>query len=204
MININFLKIEIQNFKSIGEKTVFEFSKHSGLNYIFGINKDIEGTTNGVGKSTIFVDAVLFALFGKTLKNTKNSYIPNRIFADKMPTIVSLEFLVNDKKYKTSSIIKKSNYPVSFKLYEFVDNDWKDISKSSTNKTKEFLSNEIIRYPFELFINSIILSSSNSYHFFQMDKRDKVKYIENIFNITCFSEMCALIRSDLNALNKKI
>jgi DNA repair exonuclease SbcCD ATPase subunit len=37
-----------------------------------------------------------------------------------------------------------------------------------------------------------------------MDKRGKVKYIENIFNITCFSEMCALIRSDLNALNKKI
>ena len=33
---------------------------------------------NGSGKSVCFVDSIIFALFGKTLKNTNNQYIPNR------------------------------------------------------------------------------------------------------------------------------
>ena len=200
MNKIIFNDITIQNFKSIGPEIKFNFNKHQGLNYIYGVNKDIDGTANGVGKSTIFVDAILFALFGKTLKNTKNEYIPNRIFVDKkIETCVKLNFTVNDKSYTSVATIKKAGYPVAFRLFE----NGIDISKSTTNKTKEFLKKEIIKCSFGLFVNSIILSASNSYNFFNMNKAQKREYIENIFKITCFGEMLKLIRIDINNLNRQ-
>ena len=202
MNKIIFKKLTIQNFKSIGPKITFDFEKHSGLNFIFGTNLDIEGTQNGSGKSTLFVDAILFALYGKTLKNTNNAYLPNRVFSEatKLETFVELQFEVNGDEYTTRAGIKKVGSPVNFKLYK----NSGDITKSTTPKTKEYLKTEILKCSFGLFVNSVILSSSNSYQFFTMSMHQKREYIENIFKITCFGDMLKLIRKDGNQLNKKI
>lgn len=50
---IVFHKVEAENFKSIGDLFVFDFEKHSGLNFVSGINHDIPGTRNGVGKCLV-------------------------------------------------------------------------------------------------------------------------------------------------------
>ena len=202
MNKIFFKNITIQNFKSIGPEMLFDFEKHHGLNYIYGTNLDIVGTANGVGKSTIFVDAVLFALFGKTLKNTNNSYIPNRSFSEStnVETVVKLNFVVNSKNFTSIATIKKIGYPVSFRLFE----DGIEITKSTAPKTRDYLKIEILKCSFGLFVNSIILSSSNSYNFFEMNKGQRREYIENIFKITCFGDMLKLIRIDINQLARQI
>ena len=202
MNKIFFKNITVQNFKSIGPEIFFDFEKHFGLNYIYGTNLDIVGTANGVGKSTIFVDAVLFALFGKTLKNTNNSYIPNRSFSESnnVETVVKLNFIVNSKNFTSIATIKKIGYPVSFRLFE----DGIEITKSTAPKTRDYLKTEILKCSFGLFVNSIILSSSNSYNFFEMNKGQRREYIENIFKITCFGDMLKLIRIDINQLARQI
>lgn len=201
MNKIEFKNITIQNFKSIGPEMHFNFEKHHGLNYIFGKNLDIDGTVNGVGKSTIFVDAILFALYGKTLKNTKNEYIPNRKFhGNKIETFVKLNFVVKGKNYTMISTIKKAGYPVSHRLFE----NGIEITKSTAPQTRDYLKDEILKCSFGLFVNSIILSASNSYSFFEMNKAQRREYIENIFKITCFGEMLKLIRLDANQLARHI
>lgn len=56
MRNVQFKKLYIKNFLSIGKQpVVIDFT--SGINVITGINHDKEDSKNGVGKSSI-VDAL--------------------------------------------------------------------------------------------------------------------------------------------------
>ena len=90
---INFKKISIKNFLSVGEDPV-EIDFKTGLHIITGTNKDKEDRRNGVGKSTI-ADAIHFAIFGETLRELKKEYIINN--RSKRKCEVELEFDVQDK-----------------------------------------------------------------------------------------------------------
>ena len=45
-MNIEFIKIEMQNFKSIGELVEFNYTDFKGLNFIFGKNLDVPNAKN--------------------------------------------------------------------------------------------------------------------------------------------------------------
>ena len=97
MKKVNFNKISIQNFLSIGEEVVtVEFSQ--GLHIITGNNKDKPDRQNAVGKSTI-ADALYFAIFGETLREIKKDLISNNITGGK--THVELDFSVSSPKGDT-------------------------------------------------------------------------------------------------------
>ena len=69
MKQVNFKRISIKNFLSVGPEPVsIEFKP--GLHIITGINKDKLDRRNGVGKSTI-ADAIHFAIFGSTIRELK-------------------------------------------------------------------------------------------------------------------------------------
>ena len=99
-MNIEFEKIEVQNFKSIGELVTFNYKDFKGLNFVYGKNLDVPNSKNGTGKSNLMCDALVFALFGKTLKNTNNKYIPNRLVSDKLKPYVRLYFKSNSSVFK--------------------------------------------------------------------------------------------------------
>ena len=61
-------RVEIENFLSV-QKATIDFDKLSNLVLVKGRNKDVKPeSSNGAGKSTI-IEAVVFALFGKTLRS---------------------------------------------------------------------------------------------------------------------------------------
>ena len=66
MKRINFTKLTIKNFLSVGNEQVTVNFKN-GLNVITGFNRDEEDIKNGVGKSVI-LDAFYFAIFGNTMR----------------------------------------------------------------------------------------------------------------------------------------
>lgn len=200
MNNIVFKKIFIQNFKSIGYPIEFTFDDKIGLNFICGENDDVEGTKNGAGKSTLF-DSILFALYGKTIKNTKTEYVPNRTLGykhKKYPVLVQLEFLVDNREY----IVK--NTICNYDIYIKEGSEYKSLTKSSKPQTKKFVEQEILKIPYDIFKNSIILSSSDVHNFFTLGKGAKRHYIECMFNLTVFGKMLSLIRADLNIIDKEI
>lgn len=45
-MNIEFKKIEIQNFKSVGELVEIDFSSFNGLNFVYGKNLDVLNAKN--------------------------------------------------------------------------------------------------------------------------------------------------------------
>ncbi len=47
-MNIEFIKIEIQNFKSVGELVEIDFTQFKGLNFIFGKNLDVPNAKNRI------------------------------------------------------------------------------------------------------------------------------------------------------------
>ena len=46
-MNLEFIKIEIQNFKSIGELVELNYSNLNGLNFVYGKNLDVANARNG-------------------------------------------------------------------------------------------------------------------------------------------------------------
>lgn len=203
---VKFKTLQIQNFKSFGPKVTIDFSKHHGLNYVYGINKDIEGTSNGSGKSNIFC-ALLFALYGKTINNTNNRFVPNRVISDKnLITDVILDFEVNNKQYRVRSFIKHRKHPyiASCQLWEGTFDDDGEITKSSARETRRYLEKQILKCSYQLFKSSVILSSSDTRNFFEMKKQQKRQYVEDIFELAIFGDMMSVIKKDINNLDKQI
>ncbi len=85
---VNFHKVAIQNFLSIGTEPV-EVTFDKGLHIVTGVNKDKQDRRNGVGKSTV-ADAIHFAVFGTTIRELKKENIVNHLIGK--DTVVQLEF----------------------------------------------------------------------------------------------------------------
>jgi len=202
MSKVIFKKLSVQNFKSFKHKIEFDFSKHHGLNYIYGINNDIPGTKNGVGKSNLF-DALLFALYGKSFLNNKNRFLPNRSNTNKKNiTDVSLEFKINDTEYKVRTFIKHLRKPFTIGCQLWVDG--KEKSKTTTKETRKFIEEQLLKCDYDLFKRSVILSSGDVNNFFKMEKQEKRNYIEDVFDLTIFGKLFAMVKKDLNSLDKEL
>ena len=207
-MNIIFEKIQIQNFKSIGPLVVLDLQNLTGLNYIFGTNLDIPSSKNGSGKSVCFVDSIIFALFGKTLKNTNNQYIPNRNCDISLKSYVKLYFSVDGEKYTSECFCKPKIGTVGMQLMKLVNeetDEWQDLTQSSVVKTRQYIQDNILGCSFEIFKSSVIVSASDCLNFYEgMNKQAKRNYVENIFNLDCFGVMFSEIKSDLNDIKKEI
>jgi DNA repair exonuclease SbcCD ATPase subunit len=206
-MNIEFEYIEIQNFKSIGELQIFNFKELTGLTYVYGSNIDAPQSRNGSGKSTYMVDSIIFALFGRTLKNTNNKYIPNRYCDSSLKSYTKLYFSVDGQRYSSECYCKPKIGTVGMELlkYNIEADDWEDITQSSVIKTRQYIQENILGCSFELFKTAIIVAASDCMNFYEnMGKQAKRNFVENIFNLNCFGIMFADIKSDLNNLKKEL
>ena len=149
MKRVNFKRIEIENFLSVGNDTVAIDFK-SGLNIITGVNHDKEDSKNGVGKSTI-ADALFFSLFGTTIRELNKEDIVNNI--NKSKCRVKVNFDVIDDNYVNECSIERGISPN--KLY--LEINGADATKSTIPKTTEEICN-IIGANQEIFKNAVIMT----------------------------------------------
>lgn len=190
---VNFQKITVKNFLSIGEDPVcVEFSK--GLHIITGNNKDKPDRRNAIGKSSI-AESIYFAIFGETLRELKKDLIPNNITGGK--THVELDFEVitsnNTKKYK----IIRNLLPSKTIIFE----DGVEKTLDSTNNTNKFICNVISASP-AIFQNCVIMTVNDAIPFMAKGKLDKRKFIEDIFGLEVFSNMISTLRVEYNDIKR--
>ena len=151
---IKFEKITARRFLSIGEDPiVLGFTQ--GLNVITGTNKDKGERSNGSGKSTI-IEAVFFAIFGKTMKKLPLANIVNDKLKKKAEVI--LEFSIGDIKYKIIRRLKPSE------LLFYIDGV--DKSRDSAANTQEEIAN-VIGATEDVIKNSVILCIDLTVPFFK-------------------------------------
>lgn len=164
----------------------------------------------GSGKSTLFVDAVIFALFGKTLKNTNNKYIPNRNVSPSLEPYVKLYLSSDGQNYSIKTygkVVAKTMSTIGIELLRLDDelNIIEDITQSSIQKTKDYIIENILGCSFDIFKSSIIISYADFMNFYEgMRKDQKRKYVESLFKLDCFGKMFSTIKSDANDTKKEI
>ena len=199
MSDLHFNTIKVTNFLSIGETLEFDFNKHYGLNYCFGVNADVDGVKNGIGKTTLFIEAILFGLYGKTSQNINKKFLAHRKMPKKVSTVIQIDLDVNNKNY-----IVESGVTGNGGSYMTLLENGLNITKPSITETRKFLETEILRCNLEMFKNSILLSANNSYQFFSLDKSTKRSFIENVFNLTVFGKMLKQVRKHKNQTNSLV
>ena len=199
-MRIVFKRIEIQNFKSF-DNEVFEFDALEGLNLICGKNNDLPGSKNGCGKSALF-SALVFSLFGQTQENIKNENIHNKYINSKEIRVVTY-FDIEDHHYKVVSGHNDKGRPYC-NVYEQVDNDEIDLTKSTMSETRKFLTDEVLHCDLSIFLRTVFLSSDQNYNFFRLHKWEKKEFIEKLFDISVFGKMYDVIHRDTLDIDKQI
>lgn len=192
---VNFEKLTIENFLSIG-KTPVEIDFKPGLHIITGSNKDQSDRRNAVGKSTI-LDGLSFALFGNTLRELKKEFIINNI--TKKTSKVSLKFNVVENGIKTYYELHRTIDPNKCFLFE----NGVDITRDSMVNTTEYVM-KLLKLTPEIFQNCIAMTVNNMVPFMAKKKVEKRKFIESIFSLEVFSEMNSNLKHEMLEAKKDL
>ena len=194
MKKVNFKKLSIVNFLSVGEEPVtVEFTK--GLHVITGKNKDKPDRRNAIGKSTI-ADALYFAIFGETLRELKKDLIPNNLTNGK--THVELDFQLDSPKGKSNYKIIRTLSPSKV----FIFKDGVDRTRDSIKNTTAYINRVLSASP-SIFQNCVIMTVNNAIPFMAKNKIEKRKFIEDIFGMEVFSTMLTALRNEYNDISRE-
>lgn len=180
MKTINYKKLTVQNFLSIGNDTIeIEFKK--GLNLITGENIDNPERKNAVGKSAL-MSAYFFALFGETIGKIKNEYIVNNITKGKGK--IQLEFDVRTTTGTQSYKIIRQIKPSKVELWRGTE----DITRDSISNTNKYICDLLGTNPI-IHRSCDIMTLSDTTPFMLKTAAEKRKFIEDIFGIEVFGLM---------------
>jgi DNA repair exonuclease SbcCD ATPase subunit len=190
MTKIKFEKVRVRNFLSFGPDPI-EFEYKSGLNFVTGFNKDYN-TFNGVGKTSLLVESISFALFGETYRDISQSGIINEKVKDEC--VVELWFVVNDEPYKVVRSLK----PNKLHLYK----GQTDISRTIPETTKDIIN--ILGISKSIFNNTLVMTNNQKHNFLGQGKDLKTKFIEGILSLEVFGKMLEQAKKDYNAHVSKV
>jgi DNA repair exonuclease SbcCD ATPase subunit len=183
---INFEKIRFKNFLSYGNQfTEIDFQK-SKTTLILG--------KNGYGKST-FLDALTFALFGKSFRGINKPQLVNSI--NEKDCLVEVEFKVGTIPYKVRRGIK----PNIFEIYR--NNSLIDQSSSAVDQQKWF-EQSVLKMNYKSFTQIVIIGSSNFVPFMQLSPAHRREVIEDLLDIKIFSSMNNIIKDKIRVLKEEI
>lgn len=143
---------------------------------------------NGEGKSTI-LNAIVYALFKKTIKKITKSQIINSI--NNKNCVVELEGWV-DFIGGTEFLIRRGIKPEIFEI--FVDGQLLD--QKLTGEYQEYLEEHIIKASYRTFIQTSVISVENYTPFMSLSAAERRMLIEDILDIQVFSVMNQLTKAE--------
>ncbi len=210
MNRIEFKQIRVRNFLVIGEnEVILDFDSLSGFIRVTGVNYDdasSEGiSSNGSGKSSLLTNSILVGLYGKTINNINNRYIPNRIMNPSDSGHVIINLIKNgNESYEIECTIKTNKKRDACSLTYSIKKNGELITLPSKQGTLKYIETDIIGCDYEIFKNTMVISSSNLINFFEMPKAIKNKYLEGIFNLSAFGNSHKIASSKLLDIKKNI
>lgn len=142
---------------------------------------------NIVSHNSSMTEALVYALYGQTRNNIKNGNMWNK-YVGSMEMRVVAYFNVDDNTYKVASGFNKYGAPYCH-LFEIVDKEEKDITKSSILETRKFIANEVLHCDIDIFLRTILLTSDQNYNFFRLSKSEKKQFIEKLFDTSVFGDI---------------
>lgn len=139
---------------------------------------------NGAGKSTI-LDALTFALFGKTFRNINKPQLLNTITRKEL--VVELEFSIQSNHYKIVRGIK----PAVFEVY---CNDNLVNQSAEMRDYQEVLEKNVLKINYKSFCQVVVLGSASFVPFMQLPASQRRTIIEDLLDLQVFTIMNTLLK----------
>lgn len=184
---IKLKKITVQNFLSYGNvATSFDFTTHTST---------LVRGKNGSGKSTIFLDAVIYALYGKPYRAINKPQLLNSI--NKKEMLVELEFSIGIDEY----LIRRGMRPNIFDIFK---NNILVEQNAAIRDYQEFLEGTILKISEKTFKQIAILGAGSYTPFMKLATGQRRELVESILDIEVFSRMNAVLRDRMNATRDEV
>ena len=173
-----------KNICSYGNKIqTFKFSDEPNLILVQG--------TNGSGKSSIS-DALTVSIYGKSgIRKIKE--IPNRINKNAYTLV---KFTANNG----DEVEIERGLEPNFSKILINGNDYNLPDK---RRVDEFIEEELVKIPFNVFSNTISLSVNDFKSFVKLSPADKRKIIDKIFGLDLVNDMNQLVKEDAKTVKGK-
>ena len=172
--------VRIENFLSVKDVTL-EFESFSNLVRMVGENKDTKPqSSNGAGKSSI-IEAIVFALFGKTIRKTNDKSLKNIHTKGKC----KVTLVVND-----NVVIERTKKPPKLTVISGGEN----CTQENIQKTQQYLE-QILNTNYNIFLASIVFGQQNSMNFLSASAEEKRQIIQNFLNVSDLFKNRSAIRS---------
>jgi DNA repair exonuclease SbcCD ATPase subunit len=183
---IIFKTITYRNFLSSGDyDTTIQLDSHPST-LIVG--------PNGSGKSTL-LDAISFALFGKPHRNISKPQLVNSI--NGKDCRVEIEFSIGITDYSIVRGIKPN-------IFEIYQNGILLNQESHNRDYQKVLEMNILKLSHKSFHQIVVLGSSNFIPFMQLPTGTRREIIEDLLDITIFTKMNILLKSECSSLKEKL
>lgn len=161
-------KLEIYNFLSV-KKAVVDFDSYGNLVRIIGKNFDTKPTgSNGAGKSTI-IEAVMFALFGKTIRKTNDKSLKNYHTKGKCRVVLTVNGNTVIERIKRAPMLS-------------VTVGDENCTQESIQATQKYLE-QILNINHNVFLASIVFGQGNSTDFITATAEEKRAIIQNFLSV---------------------
>lgn len=184
---ITFTKLTVRNFMSYGdEDTTVSLNSHQST---------VVSATNGGGKSSLLLDGITFALFGKAHRDVNKGHLINSI--NKKDCVVSIEFVIGKNTFKVVRGLKPN-------IFEIYKNDKIIDQAAAVRDYQKYLETNILKLNFKSFNQVVILGSSSYVPFMQLPTYQRRQVIEDLLDIDIFSKMNQILKEHIAISKSKM
>ncbi len=187
---IRFKHLEIKNFLSYGNAATTINFDTVGTTLIVG--EDLDNTASGTGANgtgkTVWLNALIYGLFGKPLSNISMDNLVNNVNKKNMYVIV--EFQKDDKLITIKRARKEKSAGNYVKVFvrpvdTDLDENEHDKTPDSVNNINDFIV-EYLGIPFELFVRVVAFTATHV-PFLDLPLRQQSDMMEELFRLTRLS-----------------
>lgn len=169
---ITFEYVECKNLASVGNMPIrVELNRHNTTMVTGG---------NGVGKSTLLLDSICFALFGKSFKGVTKSQLVNT--KNNKDLLCTVRFKRGNDTIKVSRGYK----PAVFDIYI---NDKLLDQNSTTRDYQKYFEESILGIDYTTFTQIVMIGRANYIPFLSLSAKDKRTFVENVLGLEIFTHM---------------
>lgn len=184
------VEIEVRNYRNYRDET-FSFN-------------DIRFCTingsNGVGKSSLFMDAMADALFEETREGELTGWICND--PDARSGAIKFTFKLGERLYRVTRTRQKSG-KATLNIAEFVEGEWVDRSKEKFKDTQAEIINIIGMDSLTLKACALIMQDQYGL-FLQADKEARMNILGSILGLGIYADMEELAADKATETNRTI
>lgn len=184
------VEIEVKNYRNYREETFsFEDIRFCTIN-----------GSNGVGKSSLFMDAMADCLFEETREGELTGWICND--PDARSGAIKFTFKLGDSLYRVTRTRAKSG-KATLNIAEQVDGEWVDRSKEKFKDTQQEIINIIGMDSLTLKACALIMQDQYGL-FLQADKEARMNILGSILGLGIYTDMEELAADRATETNRNI